>query len=338
MAGLSAPPMISKRPPILMAGRTSNDSRNIANEKATTRRACRPTKSTDFRAIQGRKRKVMVSGARGLENRHHSCISAGTVKRVWNIIMNIPTVRMNPNSASALKLEVASAAVAVAAVTMQKTTLSPVVSKVRNTAVVQRPALRPFLRHSVKEMHDLVVSQSRQDGDKGQADEIYFSRIETRYARSPQNAQAGGQQRQKQQRNSGIDQQAQQQIADDRNQGNPTNIPFDELVILLRVNVSAGRDGPHAGIPEGGLGAHRLDMLPRPLHDLLGELVVHGRLARLGNDEQRLVVFAEESVPISPGQVETGELREPLAVVRRHFHEAQADRRQSNSFRKRRTA
>jgi hypothetical protein len=43
----------------------------------------------------------MASGARGFENRHQSCISAGTVNRVWNIIMNIPTVRMNPNSASA---------------------------------------------------------------------------------------------------------------------------------------------------------------------------------------------------------------------------------------------
>ena len=109
--------------------------------KATTRRACRPTKSTDFRARKGRKRKVIVSGARGLENRHQSCISAGTVKSVWNIIMNIPTVRMKPNSARALKLEVASAAVAVAAVRMQKKTLDPVVSKVRNTAAFSVPPL-----------------------------------------------------------------------------------------------------------------------------------------------------------------------------------------------------
>ena len=55
--------------------------------------------------------------------------------------MNIPTVRMNPNSASALKPEVASEAVAVAAVTMQNTTLSPVVSKVRNTASFSVPPL-----------------------------------------------------------------------------------------------------------------------------------------------------------------------------------------------------
>ncbi len=81
----------------------------------------------------------MASGARGFENRHQSCISAGTVNRVWNIIMNIPTVRMNPNSASALKLEVASAAVDVAAVSMQKKTLTPVVSKVRNTASLSVP-------------------------------------------------------------------------------------------------------------------------------------------------------------------------------------------------------
>ena len=70
----------------------------------------------------------MVSGALGLANRHHRRISAGTVKRVWSIIMTMPTVRMKPNSASALKLEVASAAVAVAAVRMQKTMLKPVVS------------------------------------------------------------------------------------------------------------------------------------------------------------------------------------------------------------------
>ena len=55
--------------------------------------------------------------------------------------MNIPTVRMNPNSASPLKLAVASEAVAVAAVTMHKTTLSPVVSKVRSTASFSVPPL-----------------------------------------------------------------------------------------------------------------------------------------------------------------------------------------------------
>ena len=45
----------------------------------------------------------MVCGARGFETRHHNCISAGTVNSVWNIIMNIPTVRMNPNSANRLE-------------------------------------------------------------------------------------------------------------------------------------------------------------------------------------------------------------------------------------------
>ena len=57
--------------------------------------------------------------------------------------------------------------------------------------------------------------------------------------------------------------------------------------------------------------------------DLLGEFVVHGRLPGFGDDEQGFVIFTEEPVPFSPGQVEIGELREPLAVAHRHFHKAQ---------------
>src|ERR1017187_607655 len=79
-AGLSAPPLISKRASIRTLGRKNNESRNIASAKATTRRAWRPTKSTDFRARKGRKRKGIVSGARDFENRHQSYISAGTIK------------------------------------------------------------------------------------------------------------------------------------------------------------------------------------------------------------------------------------------------------------------
>ena len=57
-------------------------------------------KIDEFPRHKGSKRKVIVSGARGLENRHHNRSRAGTVSRVWSIIMNIPTVRMNPNSAN----------------------------------------------------------------------------------------------------------------------------------------------------------------------------------------------------------------------------------------------
>jgi hypothetical protein len=111
--------MAEKPPPILMPGSSTSDSTNIASASAMTIFACRPTKSTNLRASSGRKRKVIFSGAIGLAKRRHNCISAGTVSSVCNIIMNMPTVRMNPNSASALKPEVASAVVATAAVRMQ---------------------------------------------------------------------------------------------------------------------------------------------------------------------------------------------------------------------------
>ena len=63
--------------------------------------------------------------------------------------MNIPTVRMKPNSASPLKLEKANDAVAVAAVTMHKTTLNPVVSKLRSTASSSVTSFStPALAHS----------------------------------------------------------------------------------------------------------------------------------------------------------------------------------------------
>ncbi len=71
--------------------------------------------------------------------RPHNCIRAGTVSRVCNPVMNMPTVRMKPNSDSALKPEQASAAVEVAAVRMQSTMLVPVVSKVRSMASLKLP-------------------------------------------------------------------------------------------------------------------------------------------------------------------------------------------------------
>ena len=122
-----------------MAGRNENHSRNIPRQGCT--RWVPATKSTDFRKlIKGRKWKATVSGARGLETGHAEPSARTSQRTAWMIIMNIPTVRMNPNSASALKLEVASEAVAVAAVVrMQKTTLSPVVSKVRKMAACGRP-------------------------------------------------------------------------------------------------------------------------------------------------------------------------------------------------------
>ena len=86
----------------------------------------------------------MVSGAVGLETRHHKRISAGTVNSVWTIIMNIPTVRMKPNSANTLKLDNASAAVAVLAVRMQNRMLGPVSWNVP----VRAPSSDPVLTHS----------------------------------------------------------------------------------------------------------------------------------------------------------------------------------------------
>ena len=56
--------------------------------------------------------------------------------------MNMPTVRMKPNSASALKLEVASAAVAEAAVRMQRTMLDASGLKGAQHGRVEAAALR----------------------------------------------------------------------------------------------------------------------------------------------------------------------------------------------------
>ena len=64
-------------------------------------------------------------------------------------------------------------------------------------------------------------------------------------------------------------------------------------------------------------------MIACPVHDLLGELVIHGRLARFGDDEQGFVVFTEESVSGSPVEIEIGELRKPAATARLHFHQAE---------------
>ena len=61
-----------------------------------------------------------------------------------------------------------------------------------NVVVVLGSALSPFLRHTSEKMNDLVISEPRQNRNEGQADEIHFSRIETRHTRSPENAEAGG--------------------------------------------------------------------------------------------------------------------------------------------------
>ena len=55
--------------------------------------------------------------------------------------MNIPAVRMNPNSESTLKLDKANAAVAVLAVRIQNRILRPVVSYVRIRAASSDPVL-----------------------------------------------------------------------------------------------------------------------------------------------------------------------------------------------------
>jgi hypothetical protein len=93
------------------------------------------------------------------------------------------------------------------------------------------------------------------------------------------------------------------------------------LRIFLSMNWCSCSSRSHSGVAQLRLGAHRLDVLPGPLHDLAGELVVHRRLARFGNDEQRFVVFTEESIPRSPVEIEIRELRKPLAAAARlYFH------------------
>ena len=94
-------------------------------------------------------------------------------------------------------------------------------------------------------------------------------------------------------------------------------------MVLLRVNISPGRVARTPEPRKSGSAVSDWICSRVHCHHLLGILVVHGRLARLGDDQQRLVVLAEESVPDPPGEVETGELREALAIARRHFHEAQ---------------
>ena len=144
MAGLSSPRLISIFAFMRTIGSEARDSTKAPAAIPATRRACRPTKFMVWRVTNGRKRKVMVSGAPGLEKRHHNRISAGTVSRVWIIIMNIPTVRMKPNSANTLKLDSASAAVAVLTVRMQNRMLGPVSWNVR----VRAPSRDPVLAHS----------------------------------------------------------------------------------------------------------------------------------------------------------------------------------------------
>ena len=143
-AGLSSPRLISTLALMRTKGSAASESTKATAEIPATRRAWPPTKFTVWRVTNGRKRKVMVSGAFGLEKRHHSRISAGTVSRVWTSIMNIPTVRMKPNSDSTLKLDSASAAVAVLAVRMQNRMLGPVFWNV----CVSAPSSDPVLTHS----------------------------------------------------------------------------------------------------------------------------------------------------------------------------------------------
>ena len=74
-----------------------------------------------------------------------------------------------------------------------------------------------------------------------------FAGIKTRHARRPKNPQAGGQHSQ-QQRNTRINQQAQHQVANDRDDRDPSDVSLDELVILFRVDIGASRNRPHSGL------------------------------------------------------------------------------------------
>jgi hypothetical protein len=44
----------------------------------------------------------------------------------------------------------------------------------------------------------------------------------------------------------------------------------------------------------------------------VGILVIHGRLARFGNNQQRLVILAEETVAFTPGEIEAAKLAQAL--------------------------
>ena len=177
-------------------------------------------------------------------------------------------------------------------------------------------------------MNHLVVTQTCKDGDKGHTDKIHFTRIVTGHARSPQDAQAGRQQRQQKQRNARIDQQAKHQVAHDRNHGNQLNVLLDELPVLLGVDISAGWSHPQPRVAKLSVRAESRNPLPHPAHHSHRELVIHGALPGLGYDQQRPVVLAEEPVPASPVEIETGELGKALAASRQRIHEAQGIRQE----------
>ncbi len=138
-AGLSAPAISKCFWNLMRRQKCQTTAGTLTKPKPITRRGVPAYKINGFPGHEGKQPEGNRLRRARLRIRHHNCSSAGTVSRVWSIIMNIPTVRMNPNSASPLKLAVASEAVAVAAVTMQRKTLSPVVSKVRNTASFSVP-------------------------------------------------------------------------------------------------------------------------------------------------------------------------------------------------------
>ena len=93
-------------------------------------------------------------------------------------------------------------------------------------------------------------------------------------------------------------------------------------MILLRVRIGAGGNSVYARIANLRIGFNALDVSARPLHDLFGEFVVHGRLARLGDNQQRLVITAVKTVSRTPGEIKAGKLREALALAFRHAHQA----------------
>ena len=140
---------------------------------------------------------------------------------------------------------------------------------------VEAAPLGPFLRRAVKEMHHLIVAETRENGDKRQADQIHLAGIEAGDAGGPQNAQAGGQQREEQQRQAGVDDQAEQKAADDGDQRNAANISLNEFVVLLRVDIGACGHGAHSGAAQFRVSLGALNVRMCPLHDLLGILVVH---------------------------------------------------------------
>jgi hypothetical protein len=129
--------------------------------------------------------------------------------------MNMPTVRMKPNSESALKPEQASAA-------------------------VEAAALGPLLRRAVEEVHHLVVAKAGENGDERQADQIHFAGIIAGNSRRPQDSQARGQERQEDDLDVGINRQAKQQAADDRDQRDAADVLFDEQMVFFGVDIGPG--------------------------------------------------------------------------------------------------